>query len=72
MVALEEMMEMKFSVSCFIVYTDAGLASADNRKANSTGGRAYITVASIKKMRTVMQEWALRERSPCTCRSRTG
>ena len=61
MVPLEEMMEKKFSVSCFIVCTDAGLASADNRKANSTGGRAYITVASIKKMRTAMQEWALGE-----------
>ena len=41
--------------------TTIGLASADNRKANSTGGRAYITVASIKKMRTAMQEWALGE-----------
>lgn len=61
MTPLEDTMERDFGVSCFIVCTDAGLASAENRMANSKNGRGYITAASIKKMKEFMQEWALQQ-----------
>ena len=37
-----------FKLSKFIVCTDAGLASAANRRFNSQADRAFITTQSIK------------------------
>ena len=68
MTPLEDTMERDFGVSCFIVCTDAGLASAENRMANSKNGRGYITAASIKKMKEFMQEWALQQDDPPRCK----
>lgn len=48
-----------FKLSNFIVCTDAGLASNDNRKFNDKNGRAFITTQSIKKLKKHLMEWAL-------------
>jgi hypothetical protein len=56
---LEKKILKDFGSSQFVVCTDAGLASAANRKFNSIMGRSFITVQSIKKMKAFQQEWAL-------------
>lgn len=45
---LEEKILNDFKLSKFIVCTDAGLASNDNRKFNNKDDRAFITTQSIK------------------------
>lgn len=49
----------EFGESRFVVCTDAGLSSKENRLFNTEGGRAFVTVQSIKKMRADLREWAL-------------
>ena len=56
---LEEKIISDFKLSRFIVCTDAGLSSTDNRKFNNMGGRAFITTQSIKKLKAHLKEWAL-------------
>ena len=56
---LEDTMAGKFGVDGFIVCTDAGLSSTENRKANRKAGRDYITVGSLKKAKEHIQAWAL-------------
>ncbi len=56
---LEEKILKDFPLSRFIVCTDAGLASNDNRKFNDKENRAFITTQSIKKLKGYLQEWAL-------------
>ena len=56
---LEEKILKDFELSKFIVCTDAGLASNDNRKFNNKDGRAFITTQSIKKLKKHLKEWAL-------------
>ena len=56
---LEKKILSDFALSKFVVCTDAGLASADNRKYNDMGGRAFITTQSIKKLKQRLQAWAL-------------
>jgi len=56
---LEETIIKDFELSKFVVCTDAGLASNDNRKFNNKGGRAFITTQSIKKLKKHLKEWAL-------------
>lgn len=56
---LEQQIINDFSLSKFIVCTDAGLSSNDNRKFNDAGNRAFITTQSIKKLRKHLKEWAL-------------
>lgn len=48
-----------FKLSKFIVCTDAGLASANNRKFNDKEDRAFITTQSIKQLKKHLREWAL-------------
>ena len=55
---LEEKLADNFSLSDFVACTDGGLGSIDNRMYNTTEGRDYITVLSLKKMRPHLQEWA--------------
>lgn len=55
---LEEKLAANFSLSSFVVCTDGGLGSIDNRMYNMTEGRDYITVLSLKKMRPHLQDWA--------------
>jgi transposase len=56
---LEKKILSDFRLSKFIVCTDAGLASATNRKFNDKGGRAFITTQSIKKLKAHLKDWAL-------------
>ena len=56
---LEEKLLQDFELSKLVVCTDAGLASAANRKFNDKKDRAFITTQSIKKLKKPLQEWAL-------------
>lgn len=55
---LEEKLADNFNLSDFVVCTDGGLGSLENRMYNMTEGRDYITVLSLKKMRRHLQDWA--------------
>lgn len=56
---LEERIFKDFELSKFVVCTDAGLSSADNRKFNDKNGRSFITTQSIKKLKSHLKLWAL-------------
>jgi transposase len=56
---LEKKIIEDFSLAKFVVCTDAGLSSTDNRKFNNLGERAFITTQSIKKLKKHLKEWAL-------------
>jgi len=56
---LEQKILDDFKLSKFVVCTDAGLASNDNRKFNDKDGRAFITTQSVKKLKKHLKEWAL-------------
>lgn len=56
---LEEKILEDFELSKFIVCTDAGLASNNNRIFNNKDDRAFITTQSIKKLKKHLKDWAL-------------
>jgi len=56
---LEKKILSDFKLSKFVVCTDAGLASEDNRKFNNKDERAFITTQSIKKLKKHLKNWAL-------------
>ncbi|MPW27383.1 transposase, partial [Alkalibaculum sp. M08DMB] len=56
---LEKKILKDFSLAKFIVCTDAGLSSTDNRKFNNINERAFITTQSVKKLKKHLKEWAL-------------
>lgn len=56
---LEKKLLQDFQHSRFVVCTDAGLSSTENRKFNTLGGRAFVTTQSMKKMKAYQREWAL-------------
>ncbi len=56
---LEKKILSDFDLSKFIVCTDAGLASKNNRKFNDREERAFITTQSIKKLKAHLKKWAL-------------
>ena len=56
---LESKIIKDFRHSKMVVCTDAGLASASNRRFNSIGNRAFITTQSIKKLKSDIREWCL-------------
>ncbi len=56
---LEETILKDFKLSKFVVCTDAGLASNDNRKFNNKDDRAFITTQSIKQLKKHLKKWAL-------------
>ena len=56
---LEEQILSDFNLSKFIVCTDAGLASNENRNFNNIDKRSFITTQSIKKLKKHLKEWAL-------------
>jgi transposase len=56
---LEKKILSDFDLSKFIVCTDAGLASVNNRKFNDKEDRAFITTQSIKKLKAHLKKWAL-------------
>ena len=59
LVPLEKKLMEDFSLSKFVVCTDAGLSSNSNRKFNDKGGRSFITTQSIKKMKRFLADWCL-------------
>lgn len=56
---LEKKIIKDFSLAKFVVCTDAGLSSTNNRKFNNLEERAFITTQSIKKLKKHLKEWAL-------------
>lgn len=56
---LEKKLLSDFSLSRFVVCTDAGLSSNDNRRFNDCGGRAFITAQSVKKLKAFQEKWLL-------------
>lgn len=56
---LERKILKDFELSKFVVCTDAGLASIDNRKFNNIQGRSFVTTQSIKKLKKHLSQWAL-------------
>jgi len=56
---LEKKIISDFGLSKFIVCTDGGLASEDNRRFNSDDNRAFIATQSIKKLKGYLQTWCL-------------
>lgn len=56
---LEQKLLTDFGLSRFVVCTDAGLSSTDNRLFNEKDGRAFITVQSLKILKKFQKEWAL-------------
>lgn len=59
LIPLEKQIMMDFQHAKFIVCTDAGLSSTDNRKFNNKEHRAFITTQSIKKLKKHLKEWCL-------------
>lgn len=59
LIPLEKQIMEDFQHAKFIVCTDAGLSSADNRKFNNKEERAFITTQSIKKLKKHLKEWCL-------------
>lgn len=59
MIPLEKKIIRDFQLSQFIVCTDAGLASRQNRQFNTIQNRSYVVTQSLKVMKTHLQEWAL-------------
>ena len=56
---LERQIMRDFSLSKFVVCTDAGLSSEANRRFNNVGQRCFITTQSIKKLNKELREWCL-------------
>ena len=56
---IEEMVADKFGLNQFVISTDAGLGSEDNRRYNMTEGREYITVQSLPSLPKKDQDMAL-------------
>lgn len=59
MTPLEKKIIKDFDTSEFIVCTDAGLSSTDNRKFNNIQNRSFITTQSIKKLKSYLKDFCL-------------
>jgi transposase len=57
---LEKRIIRDFELSQFVVCTDGGLSSTENRKFNNISKRAFITVQSLKKIKKSTCDWALK------------
>lgn len=56
---LEQQIIKDFGLSKFIVCTDAGLASNENRVFNNIQNRSFVVTQSLKKIKGHLKEWAL-------------
>ena len=56
---LEKKILSDFELSDFVVCTDAGLSSTENRLFNDRAGRAFVTTQSLKKVKAYLRDWAL-------------
>lgn len=59
LIPLEEQITADFQHAKFIVCTDAGLSSCENRRFNDIEDRAFITTQSVKKLKKHLKEWCL-------------
>lgn len=59
LIPMEKKILSDFSLSKFIICTDAGLASAANRRFNDRADRSFIVTQSLKTMKGFLKEWAL-------------
>lgn len=63
LVPLEKKLIDQFDMSSFVVCTDSGLSSTAIRKFNDydkeDGNRSFITVQSLKKMKSFLRDWCL-------------
>lgn len=59
MIPLEKKLLHDFEIDKMVVCTDAGLSSAENRKFNDRMLRSFITVQSVKKLKSFLQDFAL-------------
>lgn len=62
LIPLEKKVIKDFGLTRFVVCTDAGLASNNNRKFNTKGERSYIVTQSLKKIKKHIKNWALDEK----------
>lgn len=60
---LERKIIKEFQPSNFVVCTDAGLSSRENKRYNTLGGRSYVTTQSLKKLKKEHREVALSRES---------
>lgn len=56
---LEKQIIKDFELSKFVVCTDAGLASRENRIFNNIQDRSFIVTQSLKKIKGHLKDWAL-------------
>lgn len=56
---LEKKIIKDFENAEFVVCTDAGLASKENRKFNNISNRKFITTQSLKMIKDFLSEWSL-------------
>lgn len=56
---LEKRIMKDFELSKFVVCTDAGLGSRENREFNDMGQRAFVVTQSLKKIKSHIKKWAL-------------
>lgn len=56
---LEQQIIKDFGLSKFVVCTDAGLASNENRVFNNIQNRSFVVTQSLKKIKGHLREWAL-------------
>lgn len=59
LIPLEKKIIKDFGITKFIVCTDAGLASNDNREFNIQKNCSYIVTQSLKKVKKHIKDWAL-------------
>ncbi len=55
---LEERIRDDMGISRFVVCTDAGLASAANRRYNSQGELQFVTTVSLRSQKAAIKAWA--------------
>lgn len=56
---LEQQIIKDFGLSKFVVCTDAGLASNENRVFNNIQNRSFVVTQSLKKIKGHLKDWAL-------------
>lgn len=56
---LEKRIMKDFELSKFVICTDAGLGSRENREFNDMGQRAFVVTQSLKKIKSHIKKWAL-------------
>lgn len=59
MIPLEKKLLNDFDIDRMVVCTDAGLGSTENRKFNDRFSRSFITVQSLKKLKSFLRDFAL-------------